>query len=232
MLLEIKDLDVGYAKRVVVHGLSMTVEEGEIVAIIGHNGAGKTTTLKGIFGLIQPFRGEILYNGMNIVGRAPANNIQDGITFLPQERFIFPELNVSENLYLGAYTANKEDVQFSLEIIYRLFPVLKERSWQRSSTLSGGERRMLGIGMTLITRPRLLILDEPSLGLAPVLVKSLFESFIQIREELGTSVVLVEQNVKQAMGIAHRVYVMKMGCKILEETGENLLQKEDWWDLF
>lgn len=232
MLLEIKDLDVGYAKRVVVHGLSMTVEEGEIVAIIGHNGAGKTTTLKGIFGLIQPFRGEILYNGINIVGRAPANNIQDGITFLPQERFIFPELNVNENLYLGAYTANKKDVQFSLEIIYRLFPVLKERSWQRSSTLSGGERRMLGIGMTLITRPHLLILDEPSLGLAPVLVKSLFESLIQIREELGTSVVLVEQNVKQAMGIAHRVYVMKMGRKILEETGENLLQKEEWWDLF
>jgi branched-chain amino acid transport system ATP-binding protein len=231
MLMEIKDLDVGYGKRVVVDGLSMTVEEKETVAIIGHNGAGKTTTLKGIFGLIKPSKGEILYNGINIAGRAPVNNIQDGITFLPQDRFIFPELNVSENLYLGAYTA-KEDVHSSLEIIYNLFPVLKERSWQRSSTLSGGERRMLGIGMTLITRPRLLILDEPSLGLAPVLVKSLFESFIQIREELGTSVILVEQNVKQAMEIAHRVYVMKMGRKILEETGANLLEREDWWDLF
>jgi len=229
--MEIKNLDIGYGKRVVVHELSMTIEEKETVAIIGHNGAGKTTTLKGIFGLIQPFKGEILYNGANIVGRAPVNNIQEGITFLPQDRFIFPELNVSENLYLGAYTA-KEDVQISLEIIYRLFPVLKERSWQRSSTLSGGQRRMLGIGMTLITRPRLLILDEPSLGLAPVLVKSLFKSLVQIREELGTSVILVEQNVKQAMEIAHRVYVMKMGRKILEETGANLLERENWWDLF
>jgi len=231
MLLEVKDLDVGYAKRVVVHGLSMAVEEGEIVAVIGHNGAGKTTTLKGIFGLLQPFRGEILYNGRDITGRAPADNVKDGITFLPQERFIFPELNVRENLDLGAYTV-EDEVESRLETIYELFPVLKEREWQRSSTLSGGERRMLGLGMTLITRPRLLILDEPSLGLAPVLVKSLLETLRQIREVLGASVILVEQNVKQALEVAHRVYFVKMGRIILEESGENLLQRGEWWDLF
>jgi branched-chain amino acid transport system ATP-binding protein len=231
MLLEVKDLVVGYAKRVVVHGLSMMVEEGEIVAIIGHNGAGKTTTLKGLFGLLKPFKGEILYNGLNITGRAPADNVKDGITFLPQERFIFPELNVRENLDLGAYTV-EDDLESRLEMIYQLFPVLKERAWQRSSTLSGGERRMLGLGMTLITRPRLLILDEPSLGLAPVLVKSLLETLRQIRQVLGASVILVEQNVKHALEVAQRVYVMKMGSIILTESGENLLQRGEWWDLF
>jgi branched-chain amino acid transport system ATP-binding protein len=231
MLLEVKDLVVGYAKRVVVHGLSMVVEEGEIVAIIGHNGAGKTTTLKGLFGLLRPFKGEILYNGLNITGRAPVDNVKDGITFLPQEQFIFPELNVRENLDLGAYTV-EDDVESRLETIYQLFPVLKERAWQRSSTLSGGERRMLGLGMTLITRPRLLILDEPSLGLAPVLVKSMLETLRQIRKVLGTSVILVEQNVKHALEVAHRVYVVKMGRIILEESGQNLLQRGEWWDLF
>ena len=231
MLLEVKDLDVGYGKRVVVHELSMGVNKGETVAIIGHNGAGKTTTLKGIFGLLQPFRGRIVYNARNITGRAPADNVKDGIAFLPQERFIFPELAVRDNLDLGAYTV-EDDLESRLETIYELFPVLKERSWQRAGTLSGGERRMLGLGMTLVTRPQLLILDEPSLGLAPLLVRSLLGTLKQIREALGTSVILVEQNVKQAMGVAHRVYVMKMGRTILEESGEKLLQRGEWWDLF
>jgi len=231
MLLELKDLDVGYSKRVVVHELSMTVDDGEIVAIIGHNGAGKTTTLKGVFGILRPFKGKVFYGGRDITGRPPTVNVRDGISFLPQERFIFPELSVRENLDLGAYTV-EDDVESRLETIYQLFPALKDRTWQRASTLSGGERRMLGLGMTLITRPRLLILDEPSLGLAPVLVRSLLEALRQIREMLGTSVFLVEQNVKQAMEVAHRVYVMKMGRSILEESGENLLQRGEWWDLF
>jgi branched-chain amino acid transport system ATP-binding protein len=231
MLFEVKDMDVGYAKRVVVHALSMTVDKGEIVGLIGHNGAGKTTTLKGIFGILKPSRGKIIYNGRDITGHTPIDNVKDGIAFLPQERFIFPELSVKENLDLGAYTV-EDDVESRLETIYRLFPVLKERAWQRSSTLSGGERRMLGLGMTLITMPQLLVLDEPSLGLAPVLVILLLKRLQQIRETLGTSVILVEQNVKHALEIAHRVYVMKMGRIILEETGENLLRRGEWWDLF
>ena len=231
MLLESKDLDIGYSKRIVVYGLAMSVEKGEIVAIIGHNGAGKTTTLKGLFGILKPFKGNIIFNGTDITGHSPLNNIKNGITFLPQERFIFPELSVRENLDLGAYTV-EEDVESRLDNIFHLFPPLKERAWQRSSTLSGGERRMLGLGMTLITRPQLLILDEPSLGLAPVLVTSLLETLRQIRDEMGTSVILVEQNVKQALKVAQRVYVMKMGRIILEETGENLLQRGEWWDLF
>jgi branched-chain amino acid transport system ATP-binding protein len=231
MLLETKEIDIGYSKRIVVHGLSMTVKKGEIVAAIGHNGAGKTTTLKGIFGILKPTKGEVIYNGRDITGHAPVDNIKDGITFLPQERYIFPELSVRENLDLGAYTV-KEGVEFRLETVFHLFPVLKERAWQRSSTLSGGERRMLGLGMTLITRPQLLILDEPSLGLAPVLVKSLLKTLQQIRDGMGTSVILVEQNVKQALEVAQRVYVMKMGRVILEETGEELLQRGAWWDLF
>jgi len=231
MLLELKDFEVGYFKRVVVHGISMRVEKGEIVSIIGHNGAGKTTTLKGIMGLLRPLKGKIIYQEEDITGYSPLKNVKNGISFLPQERYIFPELSVRENLDLGAYTV-EDDLDSRLELIYQLFPILKERTAQRSSTLSGGERRMLGLGMILVTRPQLLLLDEPSLGLAPVLVMTLLESLKSIRESLRTSILLVEQNVRQAMEFAQRVYVMKMGQIILEESGEKLLRRGEWWDLF
>jgi len=231
MLLELKDLEVGYSKKIVVHGLSMGIDQGEIVALIGHNGAGKTTTLKCILGLLQPTRGKIIYKGGDITGYSPADKVRHGISFLPQERFIFPELSVRENLDIGAYTV-EDDAESTIERIYQLFPILNERARQRSSTLSGGERRMLGLGMILLTKPQLLLLDEPSLGLAPVLVKSFMEMLKNIREEFGTSILLVEQNVKQAMEIARRVYVMKMGRIILEENASTLLQRDEWWDLF
>lgn len=231
MLLEVKDLKAGYGKRVVIQGLSLSVEQKETVAIIGHNGAGKTTTLKGIFGLVKPSGGEVTYQGQAITARSPMENVKDGITFTPQERFTFPELSVSENLNLGGYTLGSE-MHDRLEIVFKTFPVLKERAWQRASTLSGGERRMLGLGMALITRPKLMLLDEPSLGLAPVTVQSLVEALRQIRDTFGTAIILVEQNVKQALRLADRVYVMKLGRITLEERGENLLRRGEWWDLF
>jgi branched-chain amino acid transport system ATP-binding protein len=231
MLLEVSEMDIGYAKKTVVYGLSMGIDKGEIVAIIGHNGAGKTTSLKGVFGILKPFKGQIFYNGRNIAGHSTMDNIKDGIAFLPQDRYIFPELSVRENLELGAYTI-ANGIEARLEIIYQLFPILEKRAWQRSSTLSGGERRMLGLGMTLITTPQLLILDEPSLGLSPIFVTSVLKALQEIRDGMGTSVILVEQNVKKALELAHRVYVMKLGRIILEESGEVLLQRGAWWDLF
>lgn len=231
MLMEVKGLQAGYSKKVVVHGISMAIDATEIVALIGNNGAGKTTTLKTIFGLLKPLGGEVVYNGRTVTARSPMANVKDGINFIPQERPIFPDLSVMDNLDLGAYTL-KGDKKSRLEMVYRLFPILKERSWQRAGTLSGGEQRMLGMGMALVIRPRLLLLDEPSLGLAPVLVRSLMEALQQIQKELGTSILLVEQNVKQALQVARRVYVMKMGKLILEESAEKLLQRGQWWDLF
>ena len=231
MLLEVRDLEAGYAKRPVVHGVSIAVDEGEIVTIIGHNGAGKTTTLKAIFGLLKPFTGEIVYDGGAITGRSALANVKGGITFTPQERFTFPELSVSENLDLGAYTVGRE-AQDRIDLAYELFPVLKERAWQRASTLSGGERRMLGLAMALLPRPKLMLLDEPSLGLAPILVQALIEKLGQIRDEFGTAIILVEQNVKQALRLADRAYAMKMGRIILEESAKELLEQGEWWDLF
>jgi branched-chain amino acid transport system ATP-binding protein len=233
MLMEVKELTVGYGARDVVHGLSMTINKDEIVALIGHNGAGKTTCLKGIFGLLKPSGGQVVYNGRRITGRSPRANVADGITFIPQERFIFPRLSVREHLDLGTYTLeSKKDVQTRLQMIYDLFPILKRREWQTAATLSGGERRMLGLGMALLTRPQLLLLDEPSLGLAPVLVQSVFATLQQIRQTLGIAVLLVEQNVKQVLQIAQRAYVMKMGRMVIEESAQNLLKRGEWWDLF
>ena len=233
MLLEVKNLKLGYGKREVVHGLSIALDSNEIVVLIGHNGAGKTTSLKGIFGLLKPLGGRIDYNGREITGRPPRANLKDGLAFIPQDRFIFPGLTVAENLQMGAYAIeSKHDLQSKLDVIHELFPILRERSWQQAATLSGGERRMLGIGMALITRPRLLLLDEPSLGLSPLLVQTLMKTLKQIQESLGTSILLVEQNVQQALQVGQRVYIMKMGSVILEESGKKLLQRGQWWDLF
>jgi branched-chain amino acid transport system ATP-binding protein len=233
MLMEVKELTVGYGARDVVHAVSMKIDKGEIVALIGHNGGGKTTCLKGIFGLLKLSGGDVLYEGRRITGRSPRANVADGITFIPQERFIFPRLSVRENLDLGAYTQkSKKDVHTGLGMIYDLFPILKQREWQTAATLSGGERRMLGLGMALLTGPQLLFLDEPSLGLAPVLVHSVFATLQQIQQTWGITILLVEQNVKQALEIAQRAYVMKMGRITMEDTAQDLLKRGEWWDLF
>ena len=231
MLMEIESLEAGYGNRMVVHGVTMTVDEKEIVLLIGSNGAGKTTTIRAVFGFLKPSKGKVVYNGHAITARSPLANVKDRISYTPQERFIFPDLSVKDNLDMGAYTI-EDGVESSLETIYRLFPILKERLWQRAGTLSGGEQRMLGIGMALVTRPNLLLLDEPSVGLAPVLVQAVMSTLEQIKDDLGTSILLVEQNVKQALRIADRVYVIKMGEIILEESGQSLLEKGQWWDLY
>ncbi|HXY74814.1 MAG TPA: ABC transporter ATP-binding protein [Dehalococcoidales bacterium] len=232
MLLEVENVKIGYGKRRVVNGVSIHLNQGEIVALIGHNGAGKTTLLKGIFGFLNPTEGKIIYDGRDITGQRPLYKVKHGITFIPQDKYIYPGLSVKENIDLGGYTVDKKDKDSRLAIIYEVFPKLKERQWQDAASLSGGERRMLGISMALITMPRLLLLDEPSLGLSPLLVQNMMQILKRIQESYGVTILLVEQNIREAMRIAQRVYVLKMGQIVHEESAETLLQRDNYWDLF
>ena len=230
-VLEASDLVAGYGRKQVLHGVSLRVEAGEIVALIGHNGAGKTTLLKTLFGLLPALGGEVRYGGRSITGRRAALNVRDGLSFVPQGHGIFTDLTVRENLELGGYSVGAADPD-RLAAIYDLFPILKERQDQRAGTLSGGQQQMLALGLALVLRPKLLLLDEPSLGLAPVLVERVLESVQEINRRFGTAVLLVEQNVKQALRIAGRVYVMKVGQISLEDRAEALLERRDLWTLF
>ena len=231
MILEACDLVAGYGRKQVLHGVSLRVEAAEIVALIGHNGAGKTTLLKTLFGLLPALGGEVRYGGRSITGRRAALNVRDGLSFVPQGHGIFTDLTVRENLELGGYSVGAADPD-RLAAIYDLFPILKERQDQRAGTLSGGQQQMLALGLALVLRPKLLLLDEPSLGLAPVLVQRVLESVQEINRRFGTAVLLVEQNVKQALRIAGRVYVMKVGQISLEDRAEALLERRDLWTLF
>ncbi len=230
-VLEASDLVSGYGRKQVLHGVSLSVEAGEIVALIGHNGAGKTTLLKTLFGLLPPRGGEVRYAGRPIAGRKPALNVRDGLSFVPQGHGIFTDLTVRENLELGGHTLREADPE-RLAAIYELFPILAERREQRAGTLSGGQQQMLALGLALMLRPRLLLLDEPSLGLAPILVQRVLGSVVEINRRFGTAVLLVEQNVKQALRIARRVYVMKVGQIALEDRAGALLERGDLWRLF
>ncbi|MCL5960542.1 MAG: ABC transporter ATP-binding protein [Chloroflexi bacterium] len=233
MLLEIKGLVAGYGKRKVLRGVSFEIAAGEIVALIGHNGAGKSTTLKSAFGLLQPEEGKITFDGTDIAGRRPAQNVMAGISFVPQERMIFPHLSVSENLELGAYASghsNSLDEKYTL--IHELFPPLQQRKTQRAGLMSGGEQRMLALAISLMQSPRLLLLDEPSLALSPLLVQRVMESVKEINKALGVAVLLVEQNVTHALSIADRVYVMRTGEIIANDVPANLLDGGKLWDLF
>ncbi len=230
-VLEASDLVAGYGTKQVLHGVSLRVEAGEIVALIGHNGAGKTTLLKTLFGLLPVRGGEVRYAGRPITGRRAALNVRDGLSFVPQGHGIFTDLTVGENLELGGYSVGAADPE-RLAAIYDLFPILKERREQRAGTLSGGQQQMLALGLALVLRPKLLLLDEPSLGLAPVLVQRVLESVQEINRRFGTAALLVEQNVKQALRIAGRVYVMKVGQISLEDRAEALLARRDLWQLF
>ena len=230
-VLEASDLVAGYGTKQVLHGVSLRVEAGEIVALIGHNGAGKTTLLKTLFGLLPVRGGEVRYAGRPITGRRAALNVRDGLSFVPQGHGIFTDLTVGENLELGGYSVGAAEPE-RLAAIYDLFPILKERRDQRAGTLSGGQQQMLALGLALVLRPKLLLLDEPSLGLAPVLVQRVLESVQEINRRFGTAALLVEQNVKQALRIAGRVYVMKVGQISLEDRAEALLTRRDLWQLF
>ena len=232
MLLEIRNLKAGYAKKQVLHGISLSVAKGEIVGLIGHNGAGKSTALKATFGLIRPSDGEVLYEGRVITHDSPGSRLEAGIYHIPQEHFLFNDLVVKDNLEMSYFTVkDKSRFEIKLDEIYRIFPVFKHRKTQLAGTLSGGERRMLGIAMGLMREPSLILVDEPSSGLSPVA----FKNVIQILQEInhrGTAIFLVEQNVKVAFKVSQRTYVMKAGKIILEETGQKLLERGQWWDLF
>ena len=225
-LLEVKNLEVYYGVIQALKGISFEVNEGEIVTLIGANGAGKTTTMQSIMGLIHPRSGEIVYNGQNILGIPTHKIVHQGMTQVPEGRRIFAELNVYENLMMGAYiNRNRAEIKRDLEEIYTLFPRLEERKNQMAGMLSGGEQQMLAMGRALMSHPKLLMLDEPSMGLAPILVSQVFDMIKHLNER-GTTILLVEQNAEKALSIADRAYVMETGAITLSGTGAELAASE------
>jgi len=222
MFLEIKNLTVKYDKIRALDGISLNIKEGELTTLIGANGAGKTTLLNTISGLLKPFTGEINYLGQRIDNKSTDIIVKSGISQCPEGRKVFPRQTVYENLRMGAYTRVDKQIEDDIEKYFNRFPRLKERRNHLSGHLSGGEQQMLVICRSLMSRPKLLLLDEPSMGLAPFLVRDIFKIIKQIKEE-GTSILLVEQNAKQALKVADKGYVLEVGRIILEDTAQNLL---------
>jgi len=224
-MLEIKNLTVSYGAINALQGVSLSVPAGGIVTLIGSNGAGKTTTLKTVSGLLKPKSGEILYDGKNIAGRPPHEIVARGLSHVPEGRMIFANLTVLENLQMGAYLVrDKKIVRRELEFVFAMFPRLKEREQQIAGTLSGGEQQMLAIGRALMSQPKFLMLDEPSLGLAPLLVKTIFEKIVEINRERGLTILLVEQNANRALEIAGFGYVLETGKITLSGDSASLRQ--------
>jgi branched-chain amino acid transport system ATP-binding protein len=224
-LLELEDVHTYYGNIEALRGISVTVEEGEIVTLIGSNGAGKSTTLRSISGLTPPREGSIKWEGNEIVGIPPQDIVRLGISQAPEGRHIFPRLNVLENLDMGAYL-RRDDYSEDLERVYALFPRLKERERQRGGTLSGGEQQMLAIGRALMARPRLLLLDEPSMGIAPILVDRIYETIKEINRQ-GTTILLVEQNANHALDASSRGYVLATGQVALADRSDVLRRNEE-----
>jgi len=225
-LLEIRDLKVNYGGIEALKGISFDVKEGEIVTLIGANGAGKSTTLRSIMSVVTPSAGSISYNGEDITHMPTDEIVKRGIVLVPEGRRVFPNLTVLENLRIGAYLRNdKEGIEADIKHVYSLFPRLEERSWQQAGTLSGGEQQMLAVGRALMAKPRLIMMDEPSLGLAPLVVKDIF-SIIRRINESGTTVLLIEQNANAALKIANRGYVMQTGNVTMTGTGLELLNDQ------
>ncbi|CAB4576257.1 unannotated protein [freshwater metagenome] len=227
MLLEIKDLKVSYGKIEAIKGISLNVGQGEIVTLVGANGAGKTTLLKTISGILKPSAGVISFEGKDIQSIAPHNRVLAGLCQAPEGRGIFPGMTVLENLEMGKYSRPewKKELQEDLDRVYTLFPRLKERQGQAGGTLSGGEQQMLSIGRALMSRPRLLLLDEPSMGLAPMFIQQIFKIIREIQTQ-GVSILLVEQNAAQALSCANRAYIMETGNIVKEGSGKELLNDE------
>ena len=223
-ILSIHDLSVNYGGIEAVKGISFDVHESEIVTLIGANGAGKSSTLRTIAGLVKPSGGTINFRGDNITGRDATTIVKKGITLVPEGRHIFPDLTVLENLKVGAYLRS-DDISGDIQWVYDLFPRLRERSWQAGGTLSGGEQQMLAVGRALMARPKLIMMDEPSLGLAPLVVRDIFEIIRQINRQ-GVSILLIEQNANMALKVADSAYVMETGCITLSGAGKDLLNNE------
>ncbi len=225
-MLEVNDIHTYYGNIHALKGISLTVEKGEIVTLIGSNGAGKTTTLRSICGLQKPRQGNILLEGEDITAYKAHQIVSKGVAMVPEGRGIFARLTVAENLDMGAYIRkNRKEIQEDMDFVFKVFPRLKERFKQIAGTLSGGEQQMLATGRALMARPRLLLMDEPSMGLAPVLVESIFETIKEINKE-GTTILLVEQNALMAFSIAQRGYVLQTGEIVLQDTAENLKKNE------
>lgn len=226
MKLEIRDLHVSYGGIRALKGIDLTVEEGQIVTLIGANGAGKSTTLRAISGLQKPQSGSILYGGEELVGLPAKEIVRRGIIHVPEGRRVFPDMTVAENLKIGAFLRkDKDGIASDMDYIYSLFPRLKERSWQPAGTLSGGEQQMLAVGRALMSRPKVLMMDEPSLGLAPLIVKDIFSIIRRVNAD-GITVLLIEQNANAALRIADYGYVLETGVIALTGTGEELLRNE------
>ena len=226
MLLEVKDLTVYYGAVKALEGVSFKVDDGEIVAMIGPNGAGKSTALKAVCGLVNPTKGEIFFQGEKINGLRPDELVQKSLCLVPEGRRLFPTMTVLENLEMGAFTKDGGSMAKDLEKVFALFPHLKERRHQGAGTLSSGEQQMVAMGRALMLKPKLLLVDEPSLGLSPNYVDLIFEKLVEINTS-GTSVLLVEQNTQMALEIAHRGYVFKIGEIVLEDSGKNLLENDE-----
>lgn len=220
-LLEVSDIYAGYGSIVALRGVSLQVQEGEAVTIIGSNGAGKSTTLRSISGLNPPFRGAITFAGKRIEHLSPQHIVKLGISQVPEGRRLFPRMSVTENLHMGAYLRRDDLIDVDLEYAFDLFPRLAERRRQPAGTLSGGEQQMLAIGRALMARPRLLLLDEPSMGLAPILVDRIYQTIAEIRAQ-GTTILLVEQNANYALDTASRAYVLESGSVVLEGSASTV----------
>jgi branched-chain amino acid transport system ATP-binding protein len=226
-LLELTGIDVFYGRVQAVRGASLQVDKGEVVALIGSNGAGKTTTLRTISGLLHPSAGKITFDGKDITRVEPQNIVNLGICQSPEGRRLFARMSVLDNLRMGAYTRkNAAEIKTDMDRVFELFPRLKERLHQVAGTLSGGEQQMCAMGRALMAKPKLLMLDEPSLGLAPILVQTIFDIVKEINSQ-GTPVLLVEQNAHKALEVAHRAYVLETGVIVKSGTGQELLESED-----
>ncbi|MCU0313663.1 MAG: ABC transporter ATP-binding protein [Solirubrobacteraceae bacterium] len=226
-LLEVEDIQTYYGNIQALKGISLTVEEGEIVTLIGSNGAGKSTTLRSISGLTPARRGSIRFAGQDITERPPQDIVGLGIAQSPEGRHCFPRMTVRENLDLGAFLRNdKDEIEADMERVFDLFPRLKEREKQKAGTMSGGEQQMLAIGRALMGRPKLLLLDEPSMGIAPILVERIYETIVEINEQ-GTTILLVEQNANYALEVSRRGYVLETGKVVIEDASDALRVNPD-----
>jgi len=228
VVLSIRNIESYYGPIMAIRGVSLEVRQGQIVTVLGANGAGKTTLMKTISGVMDPEKGQIVYRGRNIAGQNPDRIVREGIVHVPEGREVFPLLTVEENLAMGAFTrSDAEGVKRDQEMVYSYFPILKERRRQAAGTLSGGQQQMLAIGRGLMAAPKLMLLDEPSLGLSPLLVKEIFQITRRLNREQGVTMMLVEQNAKVALEVADYGYVMELGRIVMADTAERLLQSKD-----
>ena len=233
ILLDAKTITAGYGKRRVLTGVDIHVNKGEIVGVLGHNGAGKSTLLKCVFRMIPIESGELTFKGASIVKSSSVKTAASGMSFTPSEKPIFRDLTVTQNLELGAYTVRSSAVMRErMDEVMQIFPILGERKSQLAGRFSGGQQRQLSLGMALMVHPELMLLDEPSLGIAPAVVNKTFATIRELALERGTSVLIVEQNVKALVGIADRIYVLRNGEIVLEETKAQAQARTEWWHLF